>query len=72
MGGRTSKITRPTANVVNEVTVIPEGDKLYLIELCLIILTIVTCMSFGLHIYSMHNKILKKRYLSRANNLDKI
>lgn len=72
MGGRTSKITNPTANVVNEVTVIPEGDKLFLIELCLIVMTIITCLSFALHIYSMHNKILKKKYLSRANNLDKI
>ena len=70
MGQQQAKVETPNANVVNDIEIIDINLKT--IETCLIILTAVVLASFALNIYSMHNKQLKKRYTSRATDLDKV
>lgn len=72
MGGKESKIDNPTANVINEVEVMENRVDLHTIELCLIIMTILIALNSILKAYAFHNKRLKKKYISRANDLDKV
>lgn len=72
MGTENSKLERPNANVINEVNVAEDPVNLSQIKICLTILTILACLSFALKLYSMHNRILKKKYLSQGNSPDKI
>lgn len=72
MGQRSTKIDRANANVINEIEVGHNEVNLETIEVCLVIITILAILNVGLSIYSMHNRKLKKKYMSRANNLDKI
>lgn len=67
-----TKLDRPTANVINEVEVLQNKINLDKIEICLIIVTILLGLNFVLKVYSMHTRRLRKRYSSRANELDKI
>ena len=67
-----TKLERPTANVINEVEVLQNKINLNKIEICLIVITILIGLNFVLKVYSMHTRRLKKRYSSRANELDKI
>lgn len=69
MGKTLSKVDKPNANVVNEVVV---NTGLNLVEICLIIITVITLLILALKLYAMHNKKLKKKYMSRSNELDKI
>lgn len=73
MGQPESKVVKPNANVVNEVIVENNYSKdLDAIKLYLLLISIVLSTNFILSIYAMHNKKLKKKYSSRANDLDKI
>lgn len=67
-----TKLDRPTANVINEVEILQDKINLNRIEICLIIITVLIGLNFLLRIYTLHNKRLKKKYLSKANDLDKI
>lgn len=67
-----TKLDRPTANVINEVEVLQDKINLNKIEICIIIITIIIGLNFLLRLYSMHSRRLKKRYSSRATELDKI
>lgn len=72
MGQKSSKIENPNANVINEIEVGQGTVNLERIEICLMIIAILTILDFALRIYSIHNRKLKKKYMSRANDLDKI
>lgn len=72
MGEQQSKVVKPNANVVNEVVVENNTPELDTIKLYLLLITIILSINFALGIYAMHNKRLKKKYYSRANDLDKI
>lgn len=72
MGKQQSKVVKPNANVVNEVVVENNTHELDTIKLYLLLITIILSINFALGIYAMHNKRLKKKYYSRANDLDKI
>lgn len=61
-----------TANVVNNVRIIDHTDDINALWILLLIITIVLVLQFLLTIYVKHNKIIKKRYMSRANQLDQI
>jgi hypothetical protein len=61
-----------TANVVNNVRIIDHTDDINALWILLLIITIVLVLQFLLTIYVKHNKIIKKRYMSRANHLDQI
>lgn len=58
-----------TANVVNNVKIIDHTDDINAVWILLLILTIVSVCQFLLTLYVKHNKILKRRYTNRANNL---
>lgn len=72
MGKPNSKVENPNANVVNEVVIQDNKSELDTIKLYLLLITIILSINFALGIYAMHNKRLKKKYYSRANDLDKI
>jgi len=59
-----------TANVTNKV----ESDNIDLefIHTSLIIIFVIMCANCFYKLYKLHNKCLKKKYMSQANNLDKI
>jgi len=61
-----------TANVVNNVRIIDHTDDINALWILLLIITIVLVLQFLLTIYVKHNKIIKKRYMGRANHLDQI
>lgn len=61
-----------TANVVNNVKIIDHRDDINSLWILLLIITIVLVLQFSLTIYVKHNKIIKKRYIGRANHLDHI
>lgn len=72
MGGKQSKITDPAANIVNEIEVNQEMANFALIETTLVIISVLMCLSVALKLYSMHNKMLKRKYLNRINSVEKI
>lgn len=72
MGQSQTKLDKPAANVINEVEISQDKLNLNKIEICLLIITILLGISFALKIYSMHTRRLRKRYSSRANELNTI
>lgn len=60
-----------TANVVNNVKIIDHRDDINSLR-NLLIITMVLVLQFLLTIYVKHNKIIKRPYMNRANNLDHI
>lgn len=72
MGAQKSKIVNPTANVINEVEVGTHIPDLVLIETLLIVITVILTLNFVFKIYAMHSRKLKKKYQSKATDLDKI
>lgn len=72
MGGTESKINHPNANVINEVKIAYREMDLRKIEFCLYIIVVLIGLRTILHIYAMHHKTLKKKYISRANDLDRV
>lgn len=72
MGARKSKIVNPTANVINEVEVGTNVPDLMLIETLLIVIAVISTLNFVFKVYAMHSRKLKKKYQSRATDLDKI
>lgn len=72
MGGQKSKIERPNANVVNNVEIIDHTNQLDSLWFLLLISTILSAVSLLIKIYLLHKRSLRKRYASRANELDKI
>jgi len=61
------KSVNSTANVINKVE--SNNIDLELIHTLLIILVVVMCAN---KLYKLHNKSLKKKYMSQANDLDQI
>lgn len=72
MGGQPTKLANPRANVINNVEVIdhtPHLDSLYILILILVVLT---ALNLLLKVYIMHKRSMRKTYLSRGNDLDKV
>lgn len=72
MGGQPTKLANPRANVINNVEVIdhtPHLDSLYNLILILVVLT---ALNLLLKVYIMHKRSMRKTYLSRGNDLDKV
>lgn len=72
MGGQESKITKPTANVVNTVDVIEKQNDP---SIYLIIIIIILAAQFATVLCQMHRRSIKKnviRSTSLANQLDKV
>jgi len=59
-----------TANVINKVEA--TTIDLELTNILLIVIIVVMCANMFYKLYKMHNKCLKKKYMSQANDLDKI
>lgn len=72
MGKHQSKIKDANANVINEVDIENNSTDLSKIEICLYILTILIGLKFVLQLYKINHKNLKKKYLSRSNDLDRV
>jgi len=64
------KTVDSTANVINKVE--SSNINLYWVHILLIIIVVIMCTTFFYKIYNMHNKCLRKRYMSQGNDLDKI
>lgn len=72
MGAQQSRITRPTANVVNTIDVIEKQNDA---SLYLIIIIIILAAQFTTVLCQLHRKSIKKnviRSTSLANHLDKV
>lgn len=73
MGGTTSKINRPNANVVNDITV---DEKLTVntstIEIFLLIICVLLMIQIVMRLYKIHTHKMRKRYLTRAASLNVI
>lgn len=72
MGRPHSKVENPNANVVNEVIIDNDMTDLYEIKIYILLVAIIAILNLALKVYAMHNKRLKKKYVSRATDLDKI
>lgn len=72
MGGTKSKIEITNANVINNVEVIGHTPEINSVWLLLLILTIISAFNLILKLYILHKRSLRKKYASRADNLDKI
>jgi len=70
MGLIDTKTVDSTANVINKVEV--ENKDLGIVTTLLIIIVVIMCANVFFKIYKLHNKCLKKKYISKANDLDKI
>jgi len=70
MGLIDTKTLDSTANVINKVE--SNTIDLELIHTLLIIIVFIMCANCFYKLYKLHNKCLKKKYLSQANDLDKI
>jgi len=71
-GSDDSQTKDNTANVVNNVKIVDHTEDIQALWVLLLILTITSVAQFLLTLYIKHNKILKRRYMSRANNLDRV
>ncbi|KAH8367363.1 hypothetical protein KR084_007079 [Drosophila pseudotakahashii] len=60
------------ANVVNDIKIVDHTEDFNALWLLLLILTITSVAQFMLTLYIKHNKLIKKRYISRANDLDRV
>lgn len=72
MGGNPTKLANPRANVINNVEVIdhtPHLDSLYNL---ILILVVISSLNLLIKIYILHKRSIKKTYLSRGNDLDKV
>lgn len=72
MGGKESKIENPNANVVNNIEIIDHTSQLDSLWYLLLISTVLCAVNLLLKIYLLHKRSLRKRYVSRANDLEKI
>lgn len=72
MGRPHSKVENANANVLNEVVIDNNNQDLFEIKIYILLVAIITVLNLAFKIYAMHNKKLKKKYISRANELDKI
>lgn len=72
MGHRNSKISNPTANVVNNVEVVDHTTQIDSLWYILLASTTLSAVDLLLKLYLLHKRSLRKRYTSRADNLDKI
>lgn len=70
MGLVDTKTVDSTANVINKVE--SKEIDLGFTNTLLIIIVVILCANVFFKIYKLHNKCLKKKYLSKANDLDKI
>jgi len=70
MGLIDTKTVDSTANVINKVE--SNTIDLELIHTLLIIIVFIMCANCFCKLYKLHNKCLKKKYMSQANDLDKI
>lgn len=71
-GSDDSQTKDNTANVVNNVKIVDHTEDIQALWVLILILTITSVAQFLLTLYIKHNKILKRRYMSRANNLDRV
>lgn len=72
MGHRNSKISNPTANVVNNVEIVDHTTQIDSLWYILLISTVLSAVNLLLKLYLLHKRSLRKRYASRGDNLDKI
>jgi len=70
MGFVDTKVVNSTENVGNKIEC--KNFDLETITILLIIIVIIMSVSVFLKIYILHNRCLKKRFQSRANDLDNI
>lgn len=56
MGNKSTKIQDPKANVINEIEIDQKQVNTERIEICLVIITIFTVLTFALRVYAIHNK----------------
>lgn len=72
MGGKNAKFENPKANIINNVEVIDHTSELNSLWYLLLISVAISAVSLLLKIYILHKRSLKKAYISRANNIEKI
>lgn len=72
MGCQKPKIEKPNANVVNNVEIIDHTTQLDELWYLLLINTVVSAASLLIKTYLLHETSPRKRYISRANESDKI
>lgn len=70
MGLLDVKSVDSTANVINKVE--SNNTDMELTNILLVIIVVIMCANCFYKIYKLHNKCLKKRFMSQANDLDKI
>lgn len=72
MGGQTSKIQNPNANVINQVKIVEVESS---VQNYLIIIIAIMAFQFATTVYQLHKRSIKKNYArsaSLANDLDKV
>lgn len=72
MGKTESKIENPNANVVNKVEIVDHSKEINSLWVLTLILVIIAATNLLLKIYIFHKRSLRKKYTSRANDLDKV
>lgn len=72
MGTKQSKIRDPNANVINNIEVVDHTSHLNAIWDLVMATLIISLLHLVITLYLMHKRSLRKRYSSRADNLDKI
>lgn len=72
MGGQKSKVADSPANVINNVEIVDHTSQIDSLYYVMIVLTTISAINLALKMYLLHKRSLKKQYLSRGNDLDKI
>lgn len=72
MGKPNSKIEKPNANVVNNLEIIDHTEQIDSLWTLFLIAIIISTVDLLLKFYLLHKKSLKRKYVSRANDLDKV
>lgn len=72
MGGNPTKISNPKGNVINNVEIVDHTPHIDSLWSLILISVILQALNLLLKLYLMHKRSIKKRYISRGNDLDKI
>lgn len=72
MGQPESKLEKPNANVITNVEVVDHTARIDSLWFLLLCITVMTGANLTLKLYLLHKRSLRKKYASRADNLDKI
>lgn len=72
MGGNPTKLSNPKGNVINNVEIVDHTSQIDSVWSLMLVSVVLQALSLLIKLYQLHKRSLRKKYESRATELDKI